>query len=96
MPYAIVKNIGEAYFRSYFQIYNLEYTIFRFFNTYGPNQSTDFVIPKLLKLALNNIDIKIYGKENYFTDQFSRVNKELTKLLVKYGVINFKNCLEKY
>ena len=28
-------------------------------------------------------DIKIYGKENYFTDQFSRVNKELTKLLVK-------------
>ena len=33
-------------------------------------------------------DIKIYGKENYFTDQYSKVNKELTKLLVKYGVTN--------
>ncbi len=33
-------------------------------------------------------DIKIFGKENYFADQFSKVNMELTKLLVKYGVIN--------
>ena len=33
-------------------------------------------------------DIKIYGKEDYFTEQFNIVNKELTKLLVKYGVTN--------
>ena len=61
LPYAIVKNVGEAFFRSYFQEYGLEYTIFRFFNIYGPNQSEDFVVPRFLKLALKNEPIYIYG-----------------------------------
>lgn len=61
LPYAIVKNIGEAFLKSYKQEYNLNYTIFRFFNTYGPNQSQDFVIAKFIKLALQNKDITIYG-----------------------------------
>ena len=61
LPYAIVKNIGEAFLKSYKQEYNLNYTIFRFFNTYGPNQSQDFVIAKFIKLALKNQDITIYG-----------------------------------
>ncbi|MDN3666488.1 NAD-dependent epimerase/dehydratase family protein [Algibacter miyuki] len=61
LPYAIVKNVGEAFFKSYYQEYGLEYTIFRFFNTYGPNQSEDFVLPRFLKLALQNKDISIYG-----------------------------------
>lgn len=61
LPYAIVKNVGEAFFRSYFKEYGLKYTIFRFFNTYGPNQSTDFVISKFIDLAQNNQDITIYG-----------------------------------
>ncbi|MBO9635720.1 MAG: NAD-dependent epimerase/dehydratase family protein, partial [Chitinophagaceae bacterium] len=61
LPYAIVKNIGEAYLKSFHQEYGLEYTIFRFFNTYGPNQSTDFVISKFVQAALNGQDITIYG-----------------------------------
>lgn len=61
LPYAIVKNVGEAFFRSYHQEYGLEYTIFRFFNTYGPNQSEDFVVPRFLNAALNNDPIYIYG-----------------------------------
>ena len=61
LPYAIVKNVGEAFFKSYYQEYGLEYTIFRFFNTYGPNQSEDFVLPRFLKLALADKDITIYG-----------------------------------
>ncbi|NJY63613.1 NAD-dependent epimerase/dehydratase family protein [Salinimicrobium sp. CDJ15-81-2] len=61
LPYAIVKNVGEAFFKSYFLEYGLEYTIFRFFNTYGPNQSEDFVVPRFLKAALNNEPIHIYG-----------------------------------
>lgn len=61
LPYAIVKNVGEAYLRSYYQEFGLEYTIFRFFNTYGPKQSTDFVMSKFLSAALNNQDITIYG-----------------------------------
>jgi UDP-glucuronate decarboxylase len=42
LPYAVVKNIGEAFCRSYHQEFGLDYTIFRFFNTYGPKQSQDF------------------------------------------------------
>ncbi|MXO06020.1 NAD-dependent epimerase/dehydratase family protein [Flavobacterium sp. HBTb2-11-1] len=61
LPYAIVKNIGEAFFRSYYQEYGLEYTIFRFFNTYGPNQSEDFVVPRFVKAALKNEPIYLYG-----------------------------------
>jgi len=61
LPYSIVKNLGEAYFKSYHASYGLDYTIFRFFNTYGENQSTDFVIPKFIELAKNNLPITIYG-----------------------------------
>jgi len=61
LPYAIVKNVGEAYLRSYQKEFDLEYTIFRFFNTFGPKQSRDFVISKFLRAALNNEPISIYG-----------------------------------
>ena len=61
LPYAIVKNLGESYLRSYYKEYGLEYTIFRFFNTYGSKQSEDFVMSKFIKCALANQDIKIYG-----------------------------------
>lgn len=61
LPYAVVKNVGEAFLRSYHQEFGLEYTIFRFFNTYGPGQSVDFVVPKFLGLAMDNEDITIYG-----------------------------------
>lgn len=61
LPYAVVKNVGESYFRSYHQEYGLDYTIFRFFNTYGPKQSTDFVMSRFIQLALKNQDIPVYG-----------------------------------
>jgi UDP-glucose 4-epimerase len=61
LPYAVVKNVGESYFRSYQQEYGLDYTIFRFFNTYGPKQSDDFVMSKFMRAALKNEPITIYG-----------------------------------
>ncbi|WP_420316450.1 NAD-dependent epimerase/dehydratase family protein [Ekhidna sp.] len=61
LPYAVVKNVGEAFCRSYQQEYGLDFTIFRFFNTYGEKQSEDFVISKFFRCALKNEDITIYG-----------------------------------
>jgi len=61
LPYAIVKNVGEAYCRSYYQECGLDFTIFRFFNTYGPKQSKDFVMSKFLRSALKGEDITVYG-----------------------------------
>ena len=61
LPYAIVKNIGEAFLRSYQKEFGLPYTVFRFFNTYGTRQSRDFVVSKFIRAALHNEDITIYG-----------------------------------
>ncbi len=61
LPYAIVKNVGESYLKSYKQEFDLDYTIFRFFNTYGPKQSKDFVVSKFISSALSGKDITIYG-----------------------------------
>ena len=61
LPNAIVKNVGEAFLKSYQKEHGLNYTIFRFFNTYGAKQSPDFVISKFIKAALANEDITIFG-----------------------------------
>lgn len=61
LPYAVIKNVGECFCKSYQQEFNLDYTIFRFFNTFGPKQSDDFVVSKFIEAALNEKDITIYG-----------------------------------
>jgi nucleoside-diphosphate-sugar epimerase len=61
LPYAVVKNAGESFCRSYFQEFGLEYTIFRFFNTYGPKQSPDFVVSRFINAALEDKPMTIYG-----------------------------------
>jgi nucleoside-diphosphate-sugar epimerase len=64
VPYAVVKNVGESFVKSYQKEFGLDYTIFRFFNTFGPKQSSDFVMSKFINKALNNEDITIYGDGN--------------------------------
>ena len=88
LPYAIVKNLGEAYLRSYQQEYGLDYTIFRFFNTYGPNQSTDFVIAKFIMAALSNEDIPIYG-DGLQTRTFCYIddNIEIARLAIEKDLL---------
>lgn len=97
VPYAVVKNVGEAFFRSYWQVYRLPYTIFRFFNTYGPNQSTDFVVARFLAAALQNKDITIYGDGSqtrtftYVEDTVDVCNKIFEDKLLVNDVINIGN-----
>jgi len=94
LPYAVVKNVGESFFRSFHQMYNLPFTIFRFFNTYGPNQSNDFVIPKFLSLAIQNKDITIYGDGSqtrtfcFVDDNVETCVKIFEENLVENDVIN--------
>lgn len=61
LPYAVVKNIGEVYLRTYQREFGLDYTIFRLFNTYGPNQSEDFVLPRFVRAAMRGDEITLYG-----------------------------------
>jgi UDP-glucuronate decarboxylase len=97
VPYAVVKNVGESFFRSYWQAFKLPYTIFRFFNTYGPNQSTDFVVARFLAAALKNQDISIYGDGSqtrtftYVDDTVEVCSKIFEEKLLINDVINIGN-----
>lgn len=100
VPYAVVKNIGEAFLRSYNKEYGLNYTVFRFFNTYGPKQSKDFVISKFLKAALHNDDISIYGDGSqsrtfcYIDDNIDTAIKVAYNDLFINDVMNIGNSRE--
>jgi UDP-glucuronate decarboxylase len=87
LPYAVVKNVGEAFFKSYQKEFGLNYTIFRFFNTYGPGQSEDFVLPRFIRAAKNNQDITIYGDGSQ-TRTFCYVddNIEATENALNFGI----------
>ncbi len=61
LPYAIVKNAGEAFLRAYKKEFDLDFTIFRFFNTYGPSQTSDFVMTRFIRMARKNQDVTVYG-----------------------------------
>lgn len=90
LPYAVVKNIGECYLKAYKKEFDLNYTIFRFFNTYGVNQSNDFVISKFIEQAINSKDITIYGDgQQTRTFCFSDDNIETTiNVLEKNQFVN--------
>ncbi|TSJ39868.1 NAD-dependent epimerase/dehydratase family protein [Fluviicola chungangensis] len=97
LPYAVVKNVGESYFRSYQQEYGLDYTIFRFFNTYGPKQSTDFVMSRFIRLALANKDIPVYGDGSqtrtfcFIDDNLDACMKAMESDLIVNDVANIGN-----
>lgn len=100
VPYAVVKNVGEAFFKSFYKSYGLPFTIFRFFNTYGPNQSEDFVIAKFLRAALNGDDITIYGDGTqtrtfcYVDDNINSCIKIFEEDLMLNDVINIGGAIE--
>jgi UDP-glucose 4-epimerase len=85
IPYSVVKNVSENYVKIFKEVFNLNYTIFRFFNTFGPNQSEDFVIPKFVKLALKNLSIPIYG-DGRQTRTFLYIDDNIDTII---------NCFEK-
>ena len=90
LPYAIVKSVGESFMRTFHEHHGLNFTIMRFFNTYGPRQKNDFVISKFIESASENKDLTIYGDGSQ-TRSFLHVddNIEFTiKILEEKKLIN--------
>ena len=100
LPYAIVKNVGEAYLRSFQREYGLEFTIFRFFNTYGPKQSKDFVMSRFISMALQNEDITVYGDGSqtrtfcYMNDNVDSCYNAFDKNMFVNDVVNVGGNIE--
>ncbi len=60
--YAISKLAAEELVKGYAQSYpNLNYTIVRFFNTYGDGQVAQFVLSKFISRAREGIPPQVYG-----------------------------------
>lgn len=59
--YGLSKIAGEQYVKGFYQKYNLNYNIIRFFNVYGSGQKNNFVISKFLKNAMEGRPLEVYG-----------------------------------
>ncbi len=53
-PYAASKLAAEAFISAYSSAYGIPTAIARLFNTYGPRQHPDFVIPSIIRQALTH------------------------------------------
>ena len=65
--YGTTKMAAEHYHRLYKEIYDLNYVIFRFFNSYGPYQ-TNGIIPSFHKKLINNEPITVFGEGKQIRD----------------------------
>lgn len=59
--YAITKLAGEELCKAYSQKYNIDYSILRYFNCYGPYQVAQFVIAKFIKNVMMDRPPVVYG-----------------------------------
>ena len=63
--YAVSKLAGEELCRAYNQRSpDMAYTILRYFNTYGPFQTAQFVIPRFVWNAIHDLPPVIFGQGN--------------------------------
>lgn len=64
-PYGVSKYAGEAYCRSFWEVYGLETVALRYFNVFGPRQNpvSEYaaVIPNFIAAALLDESATIYG-----------------------------------
>ena len=65
--YGITKLTSEHYLRLYSELYGIKYTVFRFFNIYGPYQKNG-LIPSLYNRIISNQPLTIFGKGDQIRD----------------------------
>lgn len=89
-PYAITKKTNELYAQNFFDLYGLETIGMRYFNVFGKKQDPDSyysaVIPKFIKLLINNESPTINGDGNHSRD-FTYIDNVIEA--------NLKACLAK-
>src|SRR6056297_823158 len=61
-PYSASKAGSDMIVRSYFHTYNLNTVITNCSNNFGPHQHDEKLIPTVIRSAINQDDIPVYGK----------------------------------
>lgn len=98
--YAISKLAGEELMKAYYDEFKINFTILRYFNTYGPHQISQFVIPKFIKMVTENKRPVVYGNGkqersyNFSSDSANATIKSLFSKKTNSKVINIGNSKE--
>jgi nucleoside-diphosphate-sugar epimerase len=98
--YGVTKLMGEQQCIAFKQKFGLDYTILRFFNTYGPSQKDNFAITKFINLAKKNKTIIINGNGNqlrsymYVSDAANASIKASISNKCKNQILNIGNGSE--
>lgn len=67
-PYSASKAASDFVVRSYFHTYGMNVVTTNCSNNYGPKQHDEKLIPTIIRKAINNEDIPIYGDGNNIRD----------------------------
>ena len=95
--YGITKLMGEQQCIAFKEKFDLDYTILRFFNTYGPGQRNNFAITKFISLAKQNSMIILNGNGTqlrsymYVSDAANAAIKASTSNKCKNQILNIGN-----
>jgi nucleoside-diphosphate-sugar epimerase len=90
--YAVTKMAGEELLKGYNQYYKgLNFTIIRFFNTYGEGQVAQFVLTKWVRNVLNGNNPVVYGDGSQVRS-YGHVEDAVTgvKLIIENSISNGK------
>jgi UDP-glucose 4-epimerase len=90
--YAVTKMAGEELLKGYNQYYKgLNFTIIRFFNTYGEGQVAQFVLTKWVRNVLNGNNPIVYGDGSQVRS-YGHVEDAVTgvKLIIENSISNGK------
>jgi nucleoside-diphosphate-sugar epimerase len=95
-PYAASKLAAEAFVSAYSSAYGIPTVVARLFNTYGPRQHPDFIIPSIIRQALTR-DTLTMGNLSPTRD-FTYINDVIVALLLLAedgrGVYNVASGIE--
>lgn len=67
-PYSASKASSDLIARAYFETYKMNVTITNCSNNYGPYQHNEKLIPHMIKLAMNNEKLPVYGNGKNIRD----------------------------
>lgn len=67
-PYSASKASSDLIARAYFETYKMNVTITNCSNNYGPYQHNEKLIPHMIKLAMNNEKLPVYGNGRNIRD----------------------------
>lgn len=85
--YAVAKRASERFARAYATKHDVDYTIVRYFNVYGPRQDSSdygYVIPKFVDRALSGERIEVHG-DGHQTRDFTYITDAVDCTLAALG-----------